>query len=257
LAAKNDYPRHTISATLRDMRKKLLLSLFMATLAGAGVGCDDDEPLTPKDAGADAKVDAPPADTGTPIDVGKPDATADGGTTDTAGDAKVDTTPTIDGSVDTKVDATPDATIDAAVDAVTDTAPSVDVTPDAVDTAPLVDTGPLDTAPLLLNGCVDFQDGTIGALPGDNRFIEWGDPTTYLTKPERCLEVKAGQSVIFHGDFTAHPLSAQGGDAPAIVSKLTSAGIEAYEVTFPTVGTFGYKCNVHPLTMNGAIHVIP
>jgi hypothetical protein len=238
----------------------------MASLAGASVGCDDDEPLYTKDASTDTAVvpdaakDAVIAvDTSTPTpDTAKVDATpdtsadakADGGipdaTSDTAkADATVDATPPVD------TGGTPDA---APVDTASDTV-VVDTAPPVVDTAP--DTIlPTDLAPMLINGCTVFQDGTAGALPGANRYIEWEDPTTFAAKGERCLEIKVGQSVVFHGDFNMHPLAASGGDAPAIASKASSTGSEEYEVTFPAVGTFGYKCTIHA-PMTGAIHVIP
>ena len=88
------------------MRQRLLLSALMITLLGTA--CDDDEPLAPKDAAADApKADA--TVDGTPP---KPDVVAE-----TGGDVpKTDTTPNLDVSgdaTDAKVDAT-DAAPDSA-----------------------------------------------------------------------------------------------------------------------------------------------
>ena len=244
----------------------------MLSLAGAGVGCDDDEPLAPKDAAADAVV---VTDTGA-----KPDAAVVMDTATSTPDAVVDTaTPKPDTTMDT-VTPTPDVAPEVKVDMTTttpdagmDTVPALDgatdasdagpdtATPDTAPDAVVVDTAPdtiipADTAPKLINGCVTFQDGTL--MAGD-RYIDWGTgtgtPALFPALAERCLTVKVGQTVKFGGDFTAHPLAAAGGgDTPAIPSK--SSGQEDYEVPFNTVGTFGYTCTVHA-SMTGAIHVIP
>jgi hypothetical protein len=255
-AAKNDYPRQAACATLRDMHKKVLVSLFSISLAAMAAGCDDDEPLAPKDGAA--------ADTIVPADTAKPD------TVSPSADApidmpKADATTTPDATADTttpKPDAGPDATVDVGVphidagDGGADTSPdaTVDTAADAtVDTAP--DGATADTAPLLINMCTTFQDGSPSM---SDRYIPWGTPGTFLTGvAERCLQIKVGQAVTFQGDFTAHPLAAEGGDAPAIPGKTSSTGMEDYEVTFNTVGTFGFKCTVHPTQMMGAIHVVP
>jgi hypothetical protein len=251
------------------MRNKFLFSLFMLSLAGAGVvGCDDDEPLATRDASVTdtaatdtAKPDAGvTTDTGTPTpdvaaDTAKPDAAADMATTpdavvvDVAAEVKADTTtspdttvPQLDGAVDTAPDA-------AAVDTAPDTVVVADVAPDV--------TTPTDLAPMLINGCTSFEDGTVS--PSD-RYINWGVgngvPAMFATQDERCLTVKVGQMVTFGGDFLNHPFAAAGGDSPAIPDRLTGTVQEDYVVTFSTVGTFGYKCNTHPV-MTGAIHVIP
>jgi hypothetical protein len=247
------------------MYKKVLLSLFMASLAGAGVSCDDDEPLATKDATADtgpadAGKDAvtPVVDTGTPNpDAAKPDATAD-----TSADAKADGG-IPDATADVpKVDATVDAVVDTAP--IVDTAPPVDTAP-IIDTAPVVDTAPIvDTAPVVdtlgptaINGCTNFADGTVMM---SDRYINWGvsdgTPAGFPTLAERCLEVKVGQAVTFGGDFTNHPLAPFNGDSPNPIAAHTGSTQEDYTVTFTAVGTFGYHCTVHA-PMMGAVHVIP
>ncbi len=71
----------------------------------------------------------------------------------------------------------------------------------------------------------------------------------------RCVEIKAGQSVTWTGDFATHPLAADQGDAPNPVASANLAGPSA-TVAFPTAGTFGFKCTVHS-SMIGAVLVTP
>lgn len=105
-----------------------------------------------------------------------------------------------------------------------------------------------------INGCTDFEDGTTGASDM-SRYIDLGG--SLPVADQRCLRVKQGQTVIFGGFFMTHPLVAAGGDSPAIAARTgTIATAEDYEVTFSTVGTFGFTCSAHPAEA-GAIHVIP
>lgn len=80
--------------------------------------------------------------------------------------------------------------------------------------------------------------------------IDW----TFAVSP-RCVQIKAGQTVTWNGSFTTHPLEADQGDAPNPISTANTSGASA-AVTFPTAGTFGFKCQVHS-SMTGAVLVTP
>lgn len=103
-----------------------------------------------------------------------------------------------------------------------------------------------------VNGCTSFVDRS-GA--GDARVLTW--TFGIAQAPERCMKIKAGQTVKFTSDgsaaadFSSHPLAAQGGDTPNPVTNVdTSTG----DVTFASAGTFGFVCSNHP-AMLGAIQV--
>jgi plastocyanin len=102
-------------------------------------------------------------------------------------------------------------------------------------------------APEPVNGCTTFEDRT---AEGANRTLTWDFSIT--TSPDRCIRIKAGQTVTWEGSLEAHPLLPSGGDSPSPVSGVdTTTG----EVTFPSAGTFGYVCDVHP-AMLGAVEVV-
>lgn len=86
-----------------------------------------------------------------------------------------------------------------------------------------------------------------------SRTIEWGFGIGFL--PERCMQVKKGQSVRLEGNFGAHPLGPGGGDEPNPFSGLPDPVAGASVVSFPTVGVFGFECGIHA-TMSGAIRVV-
>lgn len=75
----------------------------------------------------------------------------------------------------------------------------------------------------------------------------------------RCVKIKAGQKITFAGAFNNHPLQAFGGDTPSPIPALTNAAQDGgvLEITFPTPGKFGFRCQFHPFIMNGAIKVVP
>lgn len=98
------------------------------------------------------------------------------------------------------------------------------------------------------SNCTTFTDHT---ADGDARTIKWD--FSIATSPDRCMKIKAGQTVTWQGDFGTHPLGTNGGDTPNPIADVdTSTG----KVTFPNAGTFGFKCEVHP-AMIGAIQVVP
>lgn len=99
-----------------------------------------------------------------------------------------------------------------------------------------------------VQGCqpAQFQDRTTSNDEG--RSLGWDFGIT--TAPERCMQVRVGQSVQWNGDFDNHPLAGSGGDAPNPISLHQSG-----KVTFNQAGTFGYVCLAHS-PMKGAIKVV-
>jgi plastocyanin len=103
-------------------------------------------------------------------------------------------------------------------------------------------------AAALVNGCTSYLDATTN---GDLRTLTWDFGIASST--QRCLIVKAGQTVTFMGDFDFHPLAASGGDTP---SPFQNGANGQSVVSFANTGTFGYVCVNHG-SMNGAIRVVP
>jgi hypothetical protein len=83
---------------------------------------------------------------------------------------------------------------------------------------------------------------------GADRQLTWD--FSIATDPERCLQVRTGQTVVWQGDFETHPLGGQGGDNPNPIGLNVNGS-----VTFNTAGTFGFTCLVHS-SMKGAIQVV-
>ncbi len=111
-----------------------------------------------------------------------------------------------------------------------------------VDAAPPVDAA-TPNGPLL-NGCTQYVDRTAEAA---SRTLVWS--FSIADAPERCIIIKAGQTVTFQGDHTIHPLAAKGGDAASPITNVA-------DVKFATAGTFGYVCANHS-PMTGVVYVLP
>lgn len=124
--------------------------------------------------------------------------------------------------------------------------PKGDAGTDATSTDATADTG--TDAAAVVNGCTSYLDGTTN---GDLRTLTWDFGIASAT--QRCLTVKAGQSVTFMGDFGFHPLAASGGDTP---SPIQNGAAGQAVITFPNAGTYGYVCVNHG-TMTGSIRVVP
>jgi plastocyanin len=90
---------------------------------------------------------------------------------------------------------------------------------------------------------------TIGFPTDDN-------PVQYTN---RCVKIHAGGTVTWSGRFDLHPLEAFGGTSPTPIPAKTNTQQDggALTVTFPSAGTYGFRCNFHPFTMNGAVKVVP
>ena len=106
---------------------------------------------------------------------------------------------------------------------------------DAADAAPA---GPV-------NGCKMFDDRSVASA---SRTIAWMFP---LAAKDRCIAIKAGQSVTWSGDFTMYRVGASGGDSPNPI-----AGFDPMTptVTFPKAGTYGFESPDAPALV-GAIEV--
>jgi plastocyanin len=103
---------------------------------------------------------------------------------------------------------------------------------------------------MTVNGCSMFADHTAN---NDARSIVWD--FSVANDPDRCMQVKAGQTVTFNGNFQSHPLKDQGGDSPNPFASAAPMGNSA-AVTFAAAGTFGFVCQFHA-SMKGAILVVP
>jgi plastocyanin len=101
----------------------------------------------------------------------------------------------------------------------------------------------------VIDSCAEFAylDRT---APDADRDFDWD--YAFAADPERCITIRAGQSVQFHGDFPSHPLDPDEGDTPNPIANHGANGL----VTFPQVGIYGYRCNFH-FSMRGAVQVLP
>ena len=104
--------------------------------------------------------------------------------------------------------------------------------------------------PEVVNGCSAFTDMTAGGATIDGP----GNAVPAQYSPN-CVHIKAGQSVTWNVDLSAHPLGASGGTTPSPIQ--TTASGTSVTVTFPGAGTFGFHCLAHPTIMFGAVFVSP
>ena len=110
----------------------------------------------------------------------------------------------------------------------------------------------------VVNGCNGGDYGDHTTEP--EATIKWDESITESF--DRCIKVKQGQTVVFAGDFAAHPLEVSGGDdnnpLANVKERITHPGTpeERVPTPFKTTGVFGYKCSKHP-KMAGAILVVP
>jgi len=84
--------------------------------------------------------------------------------------------------------------------------------------------------------------------PSADRQLNWNFGIS--SDPERCMQVRAGQTVVWNGDLDVHPLGGSGGDSPNPISLHQNGS-----VTFTAPGTYGYVCLAHS-SMTGAIRVV-
>ena len=107
------------------------------------------------------------------------------------------------------------------------------------------DSSPPDAGVRIINSCTDFAERTYSDSP---RSITWD--ISLSGRLERCMVIKKGQDVTFSGDFSTHPLLAEGGDSPNPIASHDATG----KVTFRAAGLFGFRCGTHP-SMTGTIWV--
>jgi plastocyanin len=110
------------------------------------------------------------------------------------------------------------------------------------------DSGSDASAPV--NGCTTYEDDTAAGATVTGP--SGSAPAQYSPA---CVHIKAGQSVTWNVDLTAHPLEAFGGDTPSPIQTTNSGTTVSF--TFPNAGTFGFHCQVHPSVMQGAVEVTP
>ncbi len=111
----------------------------------------------------------------------------------------------------------------------------------AEDAAPAVQ----DSGTTAVNGCTSFVDRT---ADGDARELTWD--FSIENAPGRCLKVRVGQTVVWNGDLTTHPLNVDG-----LTPGDLKLGAGSASAVFTKAGTFGYVCIKHP-SMKGAVLVV-
>lgn len=95
--------------------------------------------------------------------------------------------------------------------------------------------------------------GDFTGFPGaDISFPTTASPAQYTN---RCVKVKVGSDITFAGDFSLHPLEPAGGDTPTPIVTTSTGTTLTFKVM--AAGTYGYQCEFHPGSMNGAIQVVP
>src|SRR5262245_37607561 len=99
----------------------------------------------------------------------------------------------------------------------------------------------------VVQGCQPDQYVDRTAANAD-RQLSWDFSIT--SDPARCMQVRAGQTVVWDGDLETHPLAGQGGDTPNPITFHANGS-----VTFNSPGTFGFVCLSHT-PMKGAIEVL-
>jgi|GEM_PF-3598334 len=150
----------------------------------------------------------------------------------------------------------------------TDGAVSHDGHDDAAADAPVADVAPDQAAPAdaagdaaapTLNDCApaDYVDRSDAAA---ERVVRPRGSTGYTP---RCVIVRAGQSLTFEMDFTAHPLvpgvphgPTAGATTPNLIPRTTTGA--SVVVAFPGAGNFPFYCNTHGhVGMAGVVRVVP
>ena len=111
----------------------------------------------------------------------------------------------------------------------------------------------------MLNDCApaDYVDRSDAAA---ERVVRPRGSTGYTP---RCVLIRAGQSVTFEMNFTAHPLvpgiphgPTAGATTPNLIPRTTTGA--SVVVAFPGAGNFPFYCNVHGhVGMAGVVRVAP
>lgn len=112
----------------------------------------------------------------------------------------------------------------------------------------------------MLNDCTAMDYTDHGAGPDADRVVRPRGTTGYTP---RCLIVRAGQTVTFEMDFTAHPLvpgiphgPTAGAASPNVIAMQSSGTM--YAVAFPSAGYYPFYCGRHGhVGMAGVVRVVP
>jgi plastocyanin len=103
-------------------------------------------------------------------------------------------------------------------------------------------------------GCTTFDDRS-GDPDAGARTVAFAD---FAYSP-KCLQIRAGQSVTFTGNFMRHPLAQSCGPFDALEFRYMSP--PSFTVTLTEPGLYGYYCfdhgNPQGQAMSGAIQVVP
>lgn len=109
-----------------------------------------------------------------------------------------------------------------------------------------------------INGCTSFVDRT--SVDAEHT-IHWNESAA--KSPARCMKIKAGQSVVWDGDFARYPVQVAGGTTPSPIAgfkdAISNPGVKGEErslIEFMKPGTYGFVCPSKP-EMKGAILVVP
>jgi plastocyanin len=114
-----------------------------------------------------------------------------------------------------------------------------------------------DATPVTLNGCGQNSYVDRGGA-GDERRITFPMDVAPAQFSIPCMRVHVGQSIVFAGNFAAHPLEPSGGDSPNRFAFLAPGANDSEKiVSFDVPGHFGFDCSFHPSMMFGAVEVIP
>jgi len=104
--------------------------------------------------------------------------------------------------------------------------------------------------PPVVNGCSSYVDMTANGAT-----INGPSNAAPAQFSPNCVHVRAGQSVTWNVELSAHPLGASGGDTPSPITTTVSGNSVTF--AFPNAGAFGYHCLAHPTIMFGAVWVTP
>lgn len=100
-------------------------------------------------------------------------------------------------------------------------------------------------------GCTTFEDRTADAADRTVTFMDFA----YTPK---CVRIKAGQSLLFKGDFDRHPLVTSCGPTLAFDHR---TGTTPASFVLPAAGRYGYYCldhgNAAGEVMSGTVDVVP
>ncbi len=106
------------------------------------------------------------------------------------------------------------------------------------------------------------QNLTLWHLYGDTA-AGWGSTSTTITRPGPTVTVDANVEITFllHGEDTqphTFYVDLNDNDNPddPISTQFTGAGPLDHRQTFPSAGSFTYRCSIHPGTMFGTITIV-